>query len=85
MRTWSCSGHRVIVLDRARGADQGSTSASSAIVRFNFTTTAGVAMAWEEWDSATLAERDPGIDAGRYWPFLVLAHVQPDHVVLAVE
>ncbi|RSM52290.1 FAD-dependent oxidoreductase [Amycolatopsis sp. WAC 01376] len=114
------AGHRVLVLDRAPGAGQGSTSASSAIVRFNFSTTAGVATAWEahfgwldwaghlghdvgdlamfrksglvmldveaaprtswlplfdaigvpyeEWDSATLAERVPGIDAGRYWP-----------------
>ncbi|GAA3409225.1 NAD(P)/FAD-dependent oxidoreductase [Streptosporangium vulgare] len=114
------AGHRVIVLDRAPGAGQGSTSASSAIVRFNFSTTAGVATAWEahfgwldwaghlghdvgdlamlrksglvmldgeaaprtswlplfdeigvpyeEWDSATLAERVPGIDVGRYWP-----------------
>ncbi|MFI6820098.1 NAD(P)/FAD-dependent oxidoreductase [Micromonospora sp. NPDC050187] len=114
------AGHRVIVLDRTPGAGQGSTSASSAIVRFNFSTTAGVATAWEahfgwldwaghlehevgdlaifrksglvmldveaaprtswlplfdevgvpyeEWDSATLAERVPGIDAGRYWP-----------------
>ncbi|WP_236795037.1 FAD-binding oxidoreductase [Amycolatopsis sp. GM8] len=114
------AGHRVIVLERAPGAGQGSTSASSAIVRFNFSTIAGVATAWEahfgwldwaghlghdvgdlasfrqsglvlldvdvaprtsslplfdkigvpyeEWDSATLAERVPGIDAGRYWP-----------------
>ncbi|WP_307796018.1 FAD-dependent oxidoreductase [Amycolatopsis sp. 195334CR] len=114
------AGHRVIVLERAPGAGQGSTSASSAIIRFNFSTTAGVATAWEaqfgwldwaghlghevgdlatfrksglvvldveaaprsswlplfdefgvpyeEWDSATLAERVPGIDVGRYWP-----------------
>ncbi|MGW3960485.1 FAD-dependent oxidoreductase [Amycolatopsis sp. NPDC005003] len=41
------AGHRVIVLDRAPGAGQGPTSASSAIVRFNFSTTAGVATAWE--------------------------------------
>ncbi|MCS7483782.1 NAD(P)/FAD-dependent oxidoreductase [Umezawaea endophytica] len=114
------AGHRVIVLDWAPGAGQGSTSASSAIVRYNFSTAAGVATAWEahsgwldwaehlghdvgdlavfresglvmldveaaprtswlplfdeigvpyeEWDSATLAERVPGIDTGRYWP-----------------
>ncbi|MFD6072117.1 NAD(P)/FAD-dependent oxidoreductase [Amycolatopsis lurida] len=114
------AGHQVIVLDRAAGPGQGSTAASSAIVRFNFSTTAGVATAWEahfgwldwaghlgydvgdlamfrksglvmldveaaprtswlplfdtigvpyeEWDSATLAERVPGIDTGRYWP-----------------
>ncbi len=41
------SGYRVTVLDRAAGPGQGSTSASSAIVRFNFSTTAGVATAWE--------------------------------------
>ncbi|GHH30829.1 NAD(P)/FAD-dependent oxidoreductase [Lentzea cavernae] len=114
------AGHRVVVLDRAPGAGQGSTSASSAIVRYNFSTFSGVATAWEsywcwldwaghlghdagdlaafrrtglvvldvdaaprtawlplfdqvgvpyqEWDSATLAERVPGIDTGRYWP-----------------
>ncbi|MGW4128209.1 NAD(P)/FAD-dependent oxidoreductase [Amycolatopsis japonica] len=41
------SGRKVVVLDRAPGAGQGSTSASSAVVRFNFSTAAGVAMAWE--------------------------------------
>lgn len=114
------SGLRVVVVDRASGAGQGSTSASSAVIRYNFSTLAGVATAWEahfcwsawaehlghdvgdlarfersgmvmldaevaprdawlplfdevgvpyeEWDSATLAERIPGIDTGRYWP-----------------
>ncbi|MYW90711.1 FAD-binding oxidoreductase [Amycolatopsis rubida] len=114
------AGHRVTVLDRAAGPGQGSTSASSAVVRYNFSTAAGVAAAWEahfgwldwaghlgrdvgelarfeksglvmldvaaapraawlplfdeagvpyeEWDSATLAARVPGIDTGRYWP-----------------
>ncbi|WP_406631258.1 NAD(P)/FAD-dependent oxidoreductase [Amycolatopsis sp. WGS_07] len=108
------------VLDRAAGPGQGSTSASSAVVRYNFSTASGVAAAWEahygwldwaghlgqdvgelarfeksglvmldveaapraawlplfdeagvpyeEWDSATLAARVPGIDTGRYWP-----------------
>ncbi|MCR6489567.1 FAD-binding oxidoreductase [Amycolatopsis sp. OK19-0408] len=41
------AGRRVVVLERAPGAGQGSTSASSAVVRFNFSTTAGVATAWE--------------------------------------
>ncbi|MBB4688723.1 NAD(P)/FAD-dependent oxidoreductase [Amycolatopsis jiangsuensis] len=111
---------RVVVVDRAAGAGQGSTSASSAVVRYNFSTLAGVAAAWEahfswsawaehlghdvgdlarfersglvmldvaaapraawlplfdqvgvryeEWDAATLAERVPGVDPGRYWP-----------------
>ncbi|MEV6980394.1 FAD-binding oxidoreductase [Sphaerisporangium sp. NPDC051017] len=114
------TARRVVVVDRAGGAGQGSTSASSAVVRYNFSTLAGVAAAWEsyfcwsawaehlghdvgdlarfersglvmldvaaaprsawlplfdqvgvpyeEWDAATLADRVPGIDPGRYWP-----------------
>lgn len=115
------SGADVTVVDRAGAAGHGSTSASSAVVRFNFSTRDGVALAWEarhcwehwhehlgspdegtrasfhraglvlldvdaaprelflplfdevgipyeEWNAATLAERVPGIDVGRYWP-----------------
>ena len=114
------AGRRVVVVDRASGPGLGSTSASSAVIRYNFSTLAGVATAWEshfcwsswaehlghdvgalarfersgvvvldadvtprsawlplfdqvgvpyeEWDSATLAERVPAIDTGRYWP-----------------
>ncbi|ONI89573.1 oxidoreductase [Actinosynnema sp. ALI-1.44] len=40
-------GWRVTVVDKAGGAGHGSTSASSAVVRFNFSTAAGVATAWE--------------------------------------
>ncbi|OSY35229.1 MULTISPECIES: NAD(P)/FAD-dependent oxidoreductase [Pseudonocardia] len=114
-------GRQVVVVDKAGGVGHGSTSASSAVVRFNFSTRAGVAAAWEsrfaweawadhlggedpagmtryvrtglafldvavaprsmfvphleragvpfeEWDAATLAQRIPGIDVGRYWP-----------------
>ncbi len=114
-------GLRVVVVDKAGGAGLGSTSASSAIVRFNYSTSDGVATAWESkhcwekwadhlrtkdesglasfvrigmvildappvasdrttalfdrlnvpyeiWDAATLADRVPGIDTGRYWP-----------------
>jgi glycine/D-amino acid oxidase-like deaminating enzyme len=114
------AGWHVLVVDRAGAAGHGSTSASSAVIRFNFSTSAGVAAAWEahhgwrswqqhlgcdvgplarfhrtglamldvdllprstclplfdevgvpyeEWDSAELRARVPGIDAGRYWP-----------------
>jgi sarcosine oxidase, subunit beta len=41
------SGRRVVVVDKAGGVGHGSTSASSAVVRFNFSTHAGVATAWE--------------------------------------
>jgi sarcosine oxidase subunit beta len=40
-------GHRVTVVDKSGGVGHGSTSASSAIVRFNYSTWAGVALAWE--------------------------------------
>lgn len=43
----SREGHRVVVVDKAGGVGHGSTSASSAIVRFNYSTWAGVALAWE--------------------------------------
>lgn len=41
------AGTRVTVVDRAGGPGQGSTSASSAVVRYNFSTAAGVSAAWE--------------------------------------
>jgi sarcosine oxidase, subunit beta len=40
-------GLRVVVVDQGGGVAQGSTSASSAIVRFNYSTFDGVAVAWE--------------------------------------
>lgn len=115
------TGLRVVVVDKGGGPGYGSTSASSAIIRFNYSTCDGVAAAWESahcwmswpdhlqftdglgmaafertglvmldtpvmsreraaslfdivgvpyehWDSATLASRIPGLDAGRFWP-----------------
>lgn len=41
------TGRQVVVLDRSGGIGLGSTSASSAVVRFNFSTRSGVAAAWE--------------------------------------
>src|SRR4051794_7700278 len=41
------AGHEVVVVDTAGDVGHGSTSASSAIVRFNYSTWAGVALAWE--------------------------------------
>jgi glycine/D-amino acid oxidase-like deaminating enzyme len=40
-------GYRVLVVDKLGAVGHGSTSASSAIVRFNYSTWAGVALAWE--------------------------------------
>lgn len=114
------SGRRVVVVDKAGVVGHGSTGASSAIMRFNFSTFSGVATSWEskfhwenwaehlgadgenlveyvrsgvvfidvelaprslylplfdrvgvpyeQWDADRLAERVPGLDAGRHWP-----------------
>jgi sarcosine oxidase subunit beta len=56
-------GLSVLVVERAGAPGMGSTSASSAIIRFNYSTFAGVATAWEahyawaEWE-AFLGGRD---------------------------
>lgn len=57
-------GLDVLVVDKAGGAGMGSTSASSAIVRYNYSTWAGVAISWEakfgseKWEEY-LGYRDP--------------------------
>jgi sarcosine oxidase subunit beta len=59
-------GLDVHVVDRANGPGQGSTSASSAVVRFNYSTFAGVATAWEakfgweDWQSHLGGPDDDG-------------------------
>ncbi len=57
-------GFGVVVVDRGPGPGYGSTSASSAIVRFNYSTHAGVALSWDAraaWRVWTdhLGHRDP--------------------------
>ena len=41
------TGKSVCVIDKGAGAGQGSTSSSSAVLRFNYTTFDAVALAWE--------------------------------------
>jgi sarcosine oxidase subunit beta len=43
------TGRRVLVVDKAGAPGQGSTSSSSAIVRFHYSTYEGVATAWEAY------------------------------------
>ena len=43
------TGRDVIVIDKATGPGQGSTSASSAVIRFNYSTLDAVALAWESF------------------------------------
>ncbi len=40
-------GHRTLSLDKGPGAGYGSTSASSAVIRFSYSTETGVAAAWD--------------------------------------
>ena len=42
-------GHEVIVIDRNSAAGMGSTSASSAVVRFNYSTFDAVVLSWESY------------------------------------
>jgi sarcosine oxidase subunit beta len=58
------AGREVVVVDRAGGAGQGSTSASSAVVRYNFSTLAGVAAAWESYFCWTSWSEHLGHDVG---------------------
>ncbi|WP_338891334.1 FAD-dependent oxidoreductase [Rhodococcus sovatensis] len=43
----SARGYRVLVIDKEGGSGFGSTSASSAVIRFNYSTFDGMAAAWE--------------------------------------
>ena len=45
----AAQGYEVIAVDKAQGPGQGSTSASSAVVRFNYSTFDAVALAWESF------------------------------------
>ena len=42
-------GYEVIALDKAQSPGQGSSNASSAVVRFNYSTFDSVALAWESF------------------------------------
>ena len=62
-------GHRVCVLERGGSVACGSTSSSSAVVRYNFSTWVGVATAWESrhaWEKwADHLEAQPDADLAR--------------------
>ena len=64
-------GRSVVVVDKAKAPGQGSTSASSAIVRFNYSTWDGVALsweskhAWEKWEDHLGLNDDAGM--AKFW------------------
>ncbi|MFF3849926.1 NAD(P)/FAD-dependent oxidoreductase [Streptomyces sp. NPDC002328] len=65
------TGRRVVVVDKSGGVGHGSTSASSAIIRFDYSTWDSVATAWESrhcwarWAEHLGAVRGPGLAAFR--------------------
>lgn len=80
------SGRRVTVVDKGHGAGTGSTSASSACVRFHYSTWEGVVTAWEAkhgWEQWAdhLGSADPAGLAGYVRTGVLLF----DHPGLAVE
>jgi glycine/D-amino acid oxidase-like deaminating enzyme len=57
------TGRSVVVVDKASGPGQGSTSASSAVIRFNYSTWDGIALSWEAnhcWEK--LSDHLEGVD-----------------------
>ncbi len=60
------SGYGVIVLDKGPGVGHGSTSSSSAIVRFNYSTFDAVALAWEAFHCWKNWQSHLGISAHAY-------------------
>ncbi|WP_406499540.1 FAD-binding oxidoreductase [Streptomyces sp. NBC_00846] len=65
------TGRRVVVVDKSGGVGHGSTSASSAVIRFNYSTWDGVATAWESqhcwarWAEHLGTMHGPGLAAFR--------------------
>lgn len=50
------NGYSVTVVDKESGAGQGSTSASSAVIRFNYSTFDSVALAWESYRGGKIGQ-----------------------------
>ncbi|MFC9930565.1 NAD(P)/FAD-dependent oxidoreductase [Streptomyces sp. NPDC127190] len=65
------TGRRVVTVDKSGGVGHGSTSASSAVIRFNYSTWDGVATAWESqhcwagWAEHLDTAHGPGLAAFR--------------------
>lgn len=85
------TGRQTVVVDKAGAAGHGSTGASSAIVRFNYSTFDGVATAWEarhlwaSWpDHLQLSDRRPLAALHRTGAVLLDSPVAPPSDVAAL-
>jgi glycine/D-amino acid oxidase-like deaminating enzyme len=76
-------GYEVVVVDKAQGPGQGSTSASSAVVRFNYSTFDAVALAWESFHCWKNWPDHLGIKQERYSKMIDVGVVMLDAPVIS--
>jgi glycine/D-amino acid oxidase-like deaminating enzyme len=79
------SGRGVIIVDKAGAPGHGSTSSSSAIVRFNYSTYDGVAMSWEAKHCWTAWPEHLGGGAGPLASFRRTGMIVLDTPIIARE
>lgn len=79
----SRAGFQVIVVDKAAGAGQGSTSSSSAVIRFNYSTYDSVALAWESFHCWQRWHEHLGIDLSAYSRLYDLGVIMLDSPVIS--
>lgn len=79
------NGYEVIAVDKAQGPGQGSTSASSAVVRFNYSTFDSVALAWESFHCWKNWQEHLGKKQERYSKMIDVGVVMLDAPVISGE
>lgn len=81
----AAKGYEVISFDKAQGPGQGSTSASSAVVRFNYSTFDSVALAWESFHCWKNWQQHLGKKQERYSRMIDVGVVMLDAPVISGE
>lgn len=81
----AAKGYEVTTVDKAQGPGQGSTSASSAVVRFNYSTFDAVALAWESFHCWKNWPQHLGKKQERYSKMIDVGVVMLDAPVISGE
>ncbi len=76
-------GHEVICVDKAAGPGQGSTSASSAVIRFNYSTYDSVVLAWESFHCWKNWSSHIGIEQERFAHLVNIGFLMLDAPVIS--
>ncbi|MEI6038221.1 MAG: FAD-dependent oxidoreductase [Actinomycetes bacterium] len=79
------SGYHVLVLDKGPGIGTGSTSASSAVVRFNYSTFDSVALAWEAFHCWKNWREHLGVNLPAYTQLHDVGVIMLDVPVMSIE